>query len=651
MRMDSIKPFGRVLFLSEDPSLLERQIRGEELSLARALPIRHRVSGDEILPEWVSFYFYQRLGDFPYLGLGCRGEWPVSEGSVRRGGFEVAVSGREHGLGAAKDMVPFAERSAGLRLIIAESFDPTYLSNCQALGLLTSTDSGLLERIQRGQAIPMETFTAGLDCLTAEIVRVGGTFAYTRARLRGEAVLPVPAGGKRPMTLAEKLLARAARTDLAIPAQGLASVSPGDGLLVKADWRISHERGTLVAAGMLAQLDELAPFQDPGHILAFQDHFAFGDHLKAQEQRQPGLSAALRRMKQRQGEFCAARGIRLRGEMPGGASEGIGHILMLEDHILPGQVIVGTDSHTCHCGALGALGLGVGVADLANAWITGDVRCTVPPSCLVRLNGALPPGVCAKDLVLHLLTLPAVKAGKLKGHILEYQGEALLTLSTDERSTLASMAVELGAVAGILAPDQETLAFLRARRGLELVLEPWMHSDPDAAFAFALELDCASLGAMVAAPGSPGNGVRVEALGREVKVDFAYVGSCTGGKREDIERVYEVVKWALDHDLKVPLQVQFFIQLGSEAVRRHAQDMGWLGVFEAAGARVLDPGCGACINAGPGISSRESQVTISAVNRNFPGRSGPGQVWLASPATVAASAFCGKVSGFAALGG
>ena len=651
MATDHINLRGRVLFLSEDDALLQRQFHGENLPPGAAAPLRQRVCADEILPEWVSFYFYQRLGDFPYLGLQCRGNFPVSEGSVRRGGFEVVVSGREHGLGASKDGVPFAERASGIRLIIAESFDPGYLGNCHALGLLTSTDFGLLERIRQGQAIPLATFTAGLDSLTAEIVRSGGSFAYTRARLRGEARLPLPAPVERPQTLAEKILARAARADLGTSSQGLATVSPGDGLLVKADWRISHESGTLLAASMLLEQGEPAPFSDPDHILAFRDHLAFKQHLQTQDQRQPGLTTALERMNSLQVEFCASRGIHLHGETAAGASVGISHILMVDNHILPGQVVLGTDSHTGHCGALGALGLAVGGADMANAWITGDVPFRVPGSCLVRLNGRLPAGVCAKDLVLHLLTLPAVREGRLKGHILEYQGEALLGLSTDERSTLASMAVELGAVAGLLAPDQETQRFLVERRGLEMGIEPWLRADPDAHYAFALELDCASLGAMVAAPGHPGNGIRVEHLGRDVGVDIAYVGSCTGGKREDIERAYEVVKWALDHDLKLPLQVQLFIQLGSEDVRGHAQRMGWLELFERAGARILPPGCGACINAGPGISSRDSQVTISAVNRNFPGRSGPGQVWLASPATVTASAFCGKVSGFAALGG
>jgi 3-isopropylmalate/(R)-2-methylmalate dehydratase large subunit len=138
----------------------------------------------------------------------------------------------------------------------------------------------------------------------------------------------------------------------------------------------------------------------------------------------------------------------------------------------------------------------------------------------------------------------------------------------------------------------------------------------------------------------------LDQLDREVPVDLAYVGSCNGGKRDDIERAHDVVRWALDRGQMLPLRVQLFVQMGSEEVRRHAQAQGWIDDFEAAGARVLSPGCGACIHAGPGMSTRPEQVTVGAFNRNFPGRSGPGPVWLASPATVTASAFRGRLCSF-----
>jgi 3-isopropylmalate/(R)-2-methylmalate dehydratase large subunit len=234
----------------------------------------------------------------------------------------------------------------------------------------------------------------------------------------------------------------------------------------------------------------------------------------------------------------------------------------------------------------------------------------------------------------------------VRGHLIEYAGEAVAALQTDERATLTNMAADFGAFAGIMAPDEETVRYVAERRGAAITLEPWMTSDPDAVYAGVLDVDCTAVVPMLASPGFASNGLPLSSLEQEVAVDIAYVGSCTGAKRTDLEKVYEVVRWAQERGLTVPLHVQFFIQLGSEDVRIHAEGQGWLKAFEEVGARILGPGCGACINAGPGVSTRSDQVTISAINRNNPGRSGPGQVWLASPATVAASAFRGAICGF-----
>ena len=650
MTMDCIKLPGRVLFLSDDPSKIQRQIHGENMSLEAALPLRDEVSVDEIATAWVCYYFGERLMDFPYLGLACGGSYPVTEGAVIRGGFQVVVSGQHHGTHGAREAALFAEFAAGIRLVVARSFDPEYLQHCHDLGLLTSTDLGILEPLRRGEALPMELFTAGQDPFTAEIIRNGGLFGYTHARLNGNAALPLPVREPGPMTLSEKILARAAVTDLRDMTRGLPAVAPGDGLLVRADWRFSHETATNLGAAMLDMfLAEQVPFHAPEGIVAFRDHLSFVGRYLGQDGAQPGFPEVARRLQGFQDSFCAAKGIRLHGETPDGAAEGISHVIMADRYVLPGQVVLGTDAHASHSGALGALAFGVDAADIANSWVTGDVRITVPPTCLVRVDGRLREGVFAKDLVLHLLTLPELKDQRVAGHILEFQGEALEGMHIDERATLTNMAPVFGARTGIIAPDAETVRFIQERRGFTPELEPWMRGDPGCGFAQVVAVDCADIGPMVAAPGDPSNGRALEQMETRAPVDIAYVGSCTGGKREDIERVHDVVRWALGRGLTVPLQVQLFIQLGSEDVRRHAEGQGWLADFEAAGARVISPGCGACIHAGPGISTRPGQVTIAAFNRNFPGRSGPGPVWLASPATVAASAFRGRISSFEEL--
>jgi 3-isopropylmalate/(R)-2-methylmalate dehydratase large subunit len=647
MQSDPFHLEGRVLFLTEDPERILRQLAGEDLELAKAGPLRDQISTDEITPAFICYYFDEKLGDFPYLGLKCGEVFPVKAGSVRAGGFYVSVAGKRRGKGSSREASPYAEWCAGIRLVIAESFERIYRQNCQNLGLLTSTDVGLVARLQSGAAIPLAEFTAGLDSVTAEIVRRGGLFAYNAARLKGEVVPPVAVHAPRPMTYAEKLLARHTVLDATAGQVGITAVKPGDGLFVKADWRFSHEYVTPMAVSFLEKaLGPDAALREPATILAFRDHLTFLHRSMTAEHRAMGLLAAAEALKPAQEAFCAKHGIRLHGELPDGTgSEGICHALMVERYALPGQVVVGTDSHTPHAGALGCLAFGVGTTDIACAWVTGDVRVTVPPTLRVQLRGRLRAGVSAKDLVLHLLAQPFVREGGALGLVIEYQGEGLLDLDTDERATLTNMAAEIGGFTGLIAPDRETVRFLKDRRGVNVVLEPWMCGDKCADYIHTLEVDCASLGPMVARPGDPGNGVSVAELGESVPIHIAYLGSCTGGKRGDLSRAYEVVRQAVEEGRKIPDGVQFFVQCGSEEVRRHATEQGWMAAFESVGAVVLGSSCGACINAGPGVSTSPEQVAVSAINRNFPGRSGPGQLWLASPATVAASALAGRIAG------
>ena len=647
MLSDPIRFQGRVLFLTEDPARILGQLNGEDLDLDAASPLRDQISTDEITPAFICYHFDEKLGDFPYLGLKCGEAFPVKEGSVRAGGFAVSVAGKRRGKGSSREASPYAEWCAGIRLVIAESFERIYRQNCQNLGLLTSTDFGLIPRIRKGEAIPLAEFTAGLDPVTAEIVRRGGLFAYNAARLKGEVTPPLPDYGPRPMTYAEKLLARHAVVDAATRRTGLATVKPGDGLFVQADWRFSHEYVTPMAASFLEKaLGADTPLRDPERILAFRDHLTFLHHSMKPEHRAKGLLTVAERLQPAQEAFCAKHGIRLHGELPDGSgSEGICHAILAERYACPGQVVVGTDSHTPHAGALGCLAFGVGTTDIACAWVTGDVRVTVPPTLRVRLKGRMRAGVSAKDLALHLLAMPLIRDGGALGHVIEYTGKGLLDLDTDERATLTNMAAEIGGFTGLVAPDEETVRFVKLRRGVDLVLEPWMRGDEEAVYAHTLDVDCGALGPMLARPGDPGNGLALADFAEDIPIDIAYLGSCTGGKREDLRRAFEVVQAAAQEGRRVPERVQFFVQCGSEDVRRFATEHGWIAAFEAVGAVVLGSSCGACINAGPGVSSQPDQVTISAINRNFPGRSGPGQMWLASPATVAASALAGRIVG------
>src|SRR5208282_5631500 len=226
-------------------------------------------------------------------------------------------------------------------------------------------------------------------------------------------------------------------------------------------------------------------------------------------------------------------------------------------------------------------------------------------------------------------------------------GEAIEELGVDERATMTNMAAEIGGFTGIVAPDKKAVDFLVERRGMdrkkaESMIEG-LYSDRDAVYAHVIELDAAEITPMVATPGDPGNGKYIRDLHTPVLVEIAYGGTCTAGKNEDMDMYALVLADALKRDKRIADSVKFYIQFGSQETREYCLRKGYIEVFQKAGAIVIEPSCGACINAGPGVSTRPDQVVISAQNRNFPGRSGPGQMYLASPLTVAASAVAGHI--------
>jgi len=650
--MATVDLAGRILFLCDDPERVERQLGGADLTQAEAGPLRDDISTDEITPMSVLTRFDERLGRFPYLGFRTGGRNPVGPNAVLSGGFRVTVAGNRYGKGSSREHSPLAEYRAGIRLVIAKSFERIYRQNADNLGLFTSTDFGLIERIRRGEPIDIEELVATRDDLAASILRSGGLLRYGAQHMHKIE----PAGDTAdttdavPRTLARKILERHA---LLTAGTGTAFL-PGAGVFVRADWRFIHEYYTGMAAHMLhAAFGKPLSLHRPETILAFEDHLSYA-HRSALHVRN-GLLPDVRELSDAHRRFAKDYGLMNHGYLAevenGGSegSEGISHAMMAERYALPGQIVVGTDSHTPHSGALGCIAFGVGTTDMANAFVTGAVRMTVPPSLRIEYNGSLSPGVTAKDLVLHLLADPKIRAGAGVGKVFEFAGTAIAQLTTDERTTLTNMTAELGGFTGIVAPDAETVRFLKARRGIDFVIEPWMRSDAGAPYADVIEIDCARITPMLAAPGDPGNGVALRDLTERPRIDIAYGGSCTAGKRADFDHYHEVLAWAAARGLRVPADVSLYLQFGTSDVRDYCARRGYLDTFERVGAVLLQPSCGACANCGPGSSTQAAQVTISAINRNFPGRSGPGQVWLASPPTVVASALAGRIASFAEL--
>jgi 3-isopropylmalate/(R)-2-methylmalate dehydratase large subunit len=640
---------GRILYLTEDASLLEAQLAGKDLDAGAgaSAPLLGNISTDEITPGWVCYYYDETLGRYCLVGL--RGG-KVGADAIRNGGFSVVVSGQSKGCGSSRETAPYSEIAAGVKLVIARSIEKIYRQNAQNIGLLTSTDLGLVARIARGEAIPIAEFTRGLDPISAAIVEHGGLFAYNKARLAGAASPPAITTASRPMTLCEKILARHAVVDARSGEAGVPSVKPGDAFFARADVRFSHEYVTPMAESLLRLgFGPDAKVAEPESVYAFRDHLTFLDLIMPKAHRDMGLDKQANKLAVVQDEFAKRAGIKLYGEVlrdgrPAG-SEGICHNKVIEEIALPGQIVVGTDSHTCMAGALGCFAFGVGSTDMANAWVTRDVRVTVPETARFVLRGKLAAHVCAKDVMLHVLSQPFFKTGQGIGKVLEFAGEGIASLSLDERATLTNMAVEAGGFTGIIEADETVVAYLVKARGASAddVRRRIVRADPGASYCATFEIDLAAVVPMVATPGDPRNGVPLEQLGPDVKIDIAYGGSCTGGKKVDMDMYASVLAAALARGERVAPGVHLYLQFGSQDVRRYAEEMGYLDVFERVGAELVDPSCGACIKAGPGSSDSPNQVTVSAQNRNFPGRSGPGKVYLASPFVVAASAIAGKI--------
>jgi 3-isopropylmalate/(R)-2-methylmalate dehydratase large subunit len=501
----------------------------------------------------------------------------------------------------------------------------------------------ILLRLQAGESIALDEFTRGWDPLTKQIIEHGGLFNFTKAYARGEVSLPPLSTSARPMTMAEKILARH------VVGKESVTVQAGDAVCVRVDGGYSHEFTTAQVHAFLAEeFGEGYAIANPAKFAVFEDHLIYADGVP----RMAPFSPKIQILRDMQRAFQKKTGVQDYSAHDG-ISPGICHTIAREKIIEPGDFIQATDSHTCMGGSVGALAYGVGATEYAALIHAGFTFVVVPESIRFELTGKLRPGVTAKDVMLFILANHAKQQLTLD-RVMEFGGPGLASLSPDERATLANMATECSAKAGIVEADDATLAWIAARRpGVSVDKLRARVVAPDAGARYAggtHTIDLATIRPMVATPGDPAkgvpsdptNGAYVSELG-DVRIDIAYGGSCTAGKEDDIEMYARVMQEASAAGRRVADGVDFYIQFGSKAVEDVARKKGWLKVFQETGVKVISPGCGACIGCGPGVSANAKQVTVSAINRNYQGRSGPGQLYLASPLNVAASAVAGKI--------
>jgi 3-isopropylmalate/(R)-2-methylmalate dehydratase large subunit len=411
------------------------------------------------------------------------------------------------------------------------------------------------------------------------------------------------------LTLAEKILA--AHTDKR-------KVSPGEFINVRVDLIMANDITAPIAIREFRRLGASKVF-DPKKVVMVPDHFVPNKDIASAEQ--------VKLMR----EFCSEQGILYfeAGRM------GIEHVLLPEQGlVLPGEVVIGADSHTCTYGALGTFATGMGSTDIAAAMATGDIWMKVPPTIKLVYHGSLGKWVGGKDLILY--TIGDIGVDGALYSVMEFTGEVIDNLSMDGRFTMANMAIEAGAKAGLFRVDNKTQLYIksRAKRSYN-VYEP----DNDAEYSRVIEYDVSGIEPQVALPHSPANVKPISRVGN-IEIDQAVIGSCTNGRLEDLRVAAKILKGR-----KIHPRVRCIIIPGSQQVYLDALTQGLIEIFIKAGAVVSTPTCGPCLGGHMGILA-EGERCISTTNRNFVGRMGSpkSEVYLSNPAVAAASAIVGKIS-------
>ena len=415
------------------------------------------------------------------------------------------------------------------------------------------------------------------------------------------------------MTLAEKLLA--ART-------GRKSVSPGEFLSVPVDLVLANDVTAPLAIKEFRRLGVGRVF-DPKKVVFVPDHFVPAKDVPSAEQ-----SRVMREFAQEQGAVYFEVG-----------RAGIEHVLLPDKGlVLPGQIVIGADSHTCTYGALGAFATGMGSTDIACAMASGETWMRVPHTIRFVYHGRLPKWVGGKDLVLFTIGQIGVDGALYAS--MEFDGETIREMSMDGRFTMANMAVEAGAKAGLFAVDEKTLEYLRPR-----AKGPFQVYTSEGPYSRVVEHDVSSLEPQVAFPHLPSNARPLSQVG-EVEIDQAVIGSCTNGRMEDLRVAAGILKGRQVHP-----RVRLIVIPATQDIYLKAAKEGLLEAFVLAGAAVSTPTCGPCLGGHMGVLA-EGERAIATTNRNFRGRMGStrSEVYLASPAVVAASAVLGRIGGPEELG-
>lgn len=414
-------------------------------------------------------------------------------------------------------------------------------------------------------------------------------------------------------TVTEKILARSS---------GNEKVKPGDVVWADVDVALTHDVLGGPAYSIFKDSFGDTDVWDSKKIVITPDHYV------------PNKDIDSAKLYSRVKEFVEEQEIQNFYPLEGKGNYGICHVMLpMEGHVRPGEVVVGTDSHTCTHGALGAFATGIGTTDMANVFKTGDLWFKVPETLKFTVDGRLPKNVMSKDFILKVIGDIGVKGALYRS--MEFTGPGIRSMPIDERFTVSNMAIEAGAVNGIIEPDDKTLRYVKRKTDKDF--DP-VYSDPDAEYGDVKHYDLSSLEPQVAKPSLPEN--REPARNMDVEVDQAYIGSCTGGKMHDFVQAAEVLEGEETDD-----GVRLIVVPSTQDMYDELERRGLIKTFRNAGAVIGPPTCGACLGGHMGVLA-PGEVCISSTNRNFVGRMGhpDSRVYLSSPKTVAASAIEGKIT-------
>ena len=643
----SLTPGKRVLFLTKDLGLIKKQLYdGLNLNIRDINPedLLDDINTDVMTPAWVCFdHEPSEIAKNAYAGLMQDGMRVFREKALIDGNFEIIVSGQRKGTGSSRETAAQCERWAGIRIVIASSFAPIHERNNINLGqLMAGYDT--LQKLQDGESIPLSEFTSKYDPVTRLIIEAGGLFPFAEKLTKKQISLSPLDTEDRPMTMAEKIISR----NLVGQKEGQC-VQPNDPVIAQVQGGYSHEFTTAqVHTFLTEEYGEDYSLPNPSKFAVFEDHLLYAAH---NPKFVPHMNK-VQTLRDLQVKFQKHTNVRDYSAV-NGVSPGICHQVAREEFIEVGDFIQATDSHTCMGGASNALTYGVGATEYASLVYSGFTFVKVPESIRFNLTGKLNDGCTAKDVILYILADHAREELTLN-RSMEFGGPGLASLSVDERATLCNMATECSGRTGICEADELLYDWMEKAQNLDREIMASKSVNPDEGAVYhggVHDIDLNLIVPMVAHPGNPDegipsdptNGALISDIG-QVKIDIAYGGSCTAGKEDDVAYYAEVCSAANAAGLSVRDGVDFYIQYGSGQVKDLAVRKGWHDLFLKVGVKLIDPGCGACIGAGPGVSITPDQVTVSAINRNFQGRSGPGKLYLASPLTVAASAFTGHIS-------